>query len=392
MVKEYFNTRTKGFSLVELMVALLFTMILMAGLASVFKSSLTAFHSSGELLSSARRNRMSVDMLSDDVNSAMMYLTDFSTPPQGLVAATNPPFFILPNMPILGAGASDPRATDELYFMMDQALPFEGRLAAPPVGLTANELANAGGAPSATDRTFTIECKTSGYAKQVQKGQLLGFKDDWTPGRIVSEPVVSGTQVTVEIGEDPMSSMTGAEGSKVAQNFKHLLGSGIVFLKKNQMVRYRIEMLHLDPMNANGIPCLVRDQGTYSPTGFVVDADQAQQIITENVSGFKVYLSANGGLAWAGLGLGATGFTEGWDQGIRVQLDGQLSAAGRPGYQTTRGDEFWFRSTPTLLRFDVTTRTATQREEYSNTPNVVAYKNLTQSLVFVPRHSGLIMN
>jgi len=67
-------------------------------------------------------------------------------------------------------------------------------------------------------------------------------------------------------------------------------------------------------------------------------------------------------------------------------------SSGRPDHQTTRASEHWFRSIPTLVRVDVSTRTATQRTEYSDTPNTLAYKDLTQSLVFVPRHSGLTMN
>jgi len=392
MAKRESFSRSQGFSLVELMVAVFFTLVLMAGLASVFKASLSTLYTSGEKLSSARRNRMSVDMLADDINAAMMYLVDITIAPQSEVVPTNPPFYVLPNMPIAGAGASDPQTGDELFFMMDQALPFEGTVRTASVR-TANQQVNEipGGPPP--PQTFTIDCRTDSYARMIKVGQHLGFKDDWSPNKVIDVGEPSGGIVTVTLGEDPTSQITGAEGSKVAQSFAHIPGSGVVITQKHQVVRYRIEMLQLDPQNANGIPCLVRDQGTYSPGGFV--ADQPQQIITENVSGFKVYLSVDGGLLWAGLGQNATGFTAGWDQGIRAQLDAQLAASGRPGFQTTRGDEFWFRSSPTLVRVDVSTRTATQRAEYVNAPNTpddVAYKNLTQSLVFVPRHAGLKMD
>ncbi len=389
MAKRGSYSRVRGFSLVELMVAVFFTLVLMAGLASVFKASLTTFYTSGEKLSSARRNRMSVDMLADDINAAMMYLVDITIAPQGEVAPTNPPFYVLPNMPIAGAGASDPQTSDELYFMMDQALPFEGTVGTAAVLTSAQQVFLTPGALP-PPQTYNIDCRTDSYANMVKVGQYLGFKDDWSPSKIVAVDRPSDKTVTVTLGEDPVSQITGAEGSKVAQSFAHIPGSGIVFIQKHQVVRYRIEMLQLDPQNANGIPCLVRDQGTYSTAGFV--ADQPQQIITENVSGFKVYLSVDGGLLWAGLGQNAAGFTAGWDQGIRTQLDAQLATSGRSGFQTTRGDEFWFRSTPTLVRVDVSTRTATQRTEYANTPDTVAYKDLTQSLVFVPRHAGLKMD
>jgi len=92
-----------------------------------------------------------------------------------------------------------------------------------------------------------------------------------------------------------------------------------------------------------------------------------------------VYLSADSGVNWAGLGLATTtaDFTDGWDLGIRTELDTQLSSSGRPDFKTTRGSDHWL---------------ATQRTEFANTPNTVAYREMTQSLVFVPRHSGLTMN
>jgi len=43
----------------------------------------------------------------------------------------------------------------------------------------------------------------------------------------------------------------------------------------------------------------------------------------------------------------------------------------------------------TLVRVNVTTRTAVQRSEYSTTGNTLAYKEQTQSLMLLPRHFGL---
>ncbi|MDP1830923.1 MAG: prepilin-type N-terminal cleavage/methylation domain-containing protein [Geothrix sp.] len=387
------RTREHGFSLVELLVALVFTMVLMAGMANVYKASLSTFYTSGEALSSARRNRMSVDLLIDDLNTTCMYLTDLSVPPP--VSAAVPPFFILPNMPIAGAGANDPATCDELYFYMDQALAFEGALSGAAPQQTASELVVAGTVPGIADNTFIIECKNSSYANQVQRGQIFIFKDSWETAYITNPPTVSGSLVSVVAGPAPNAMVSGAGPAGLPSKAKHLPNSGIVFLLPAQMVRYRIAILNLDPSNPNGIPCLVRDQGTYDAAVFTPTA--TQQVISENISGFKVYLSTNAGTSWAGLlpsGLPAayTGFNAGWDQGIRSEVDVQLAATGRPDYRTTRASEHWFRSIPTLVRVDVSTRTATQRAEYSDNGLVPAYRNLTQSLVFVPRHSGLTMN
>ncbi len=399
MAKALLRRSARGFSLVELLVALVFTMVLMAGMANVYKASLTTYYTSGESLSSARRNRMSVDLLVDDLNTACMYLPDLSVPPT--VSAAVPPFYILPNMPVLKSGATaypslDPTVfSDELYFYMDEALAFEGALGVAAPQKTAAELVVAGTAPSTADNTFVIDCGSATYAKQVKQGQLFSFKDSWETAYIKDVPTVSGTTVSVVAGASPDASITGMGSAGLPSKAKHLPNSGIVFFLPAQMVRYRIEILNLDPSNANGIPCLVRDQGTYNTTAFTPTA--AQQVIAENVSGFKVYLSTNAGASWAGtlasgLPKSYIGFTLGWDGGIRTEVDAQLAASGRPDFKTTRGTEHWMRSVPTLVRVDVTTRTATQRSEYSTTGAALAYRNLTQSLVFVPRHSGLTMN
>lgn len=388
MGKHRLLPNANGFSLIEMLVALVFTLVLMAGLSTVFKASLSTFYTSGEVLSSARRNRMSIDLLGDDLNNAAMYLVDLSVPPP--VVATTPPFFILPNMPIAGAGPNDPQTADELYFYMDQPLPFEGTLQGAAPQQTAAELVLGTAAPTATDKTFTINCgDSSSYANQVKKGQVLIFKDSWETAYIDQDPSPSGVNVTVVAGADPKAALTGTGSAGLPSKAKHLGGSRVVFIQPAQMVRYRIAMLQLDPQSATGIPCLVREQVNY---GNAFGPGTPQEIITENVSGLKVYLSADSGMNWAGFGLTASDFSAGWDQGIRTQLDTQLGASGRPEYKTTRVSDHWFRSIPTLVRVDVSTRTATQRTEFANVPNTLAYREMTQSLVFVPRHSGLSMN
>lgn len=384
----------RGFSLVELLVALVFTMVLMAGMANVYKASISSFITSGDSISNIRRSRLTVDMLADDLDTACMYMVDMYLKPT--FNAQAPPFYILPNMPVAAAGPNDPPTADELYFYMDQPLAFEGT----HVAATGADASSGVASQTAVGTyTFTIDCLTATYANMVKRGQYILFKDVWDPGYIIADPVYSGKQVTVTTGLDASSQITGT-GAYGIPRWPHIFGSGISLILPRQVVKYSIQILKLDPNNANGIPCLVRDQGTYNPTGFV--ADQPPQVITENVSGFKVYLSTNAGRSWAGLPGGVpaaySGFADGWDSGIRTEVDNQLAgsspsdsvgASGRPGVLTTRNDEDWFRDTPTLVRVDVTTRAATQRAENSPTGNVLSYRNLTQSLVFVPRHSGL---
>lgn len=415
--------RARGFSLVEMMVALVFTMLLMAGMASVFKASLSTFFTSGEVTSSARRNRMSLDTLKNDINTAAMYLVNLNTPPT--TNSNFPPIYILPNMPIMqtngtstpasAANSLDPTTSDQLVFYADEPLPFEGTLASGPSGTTAprsaNTLVQNGLAPSQSDFTYYVDCQNAAYAKLVQAGQNFIFKDNFDVGYIASAPEISdGTssksRVKLVNSASGNAAMTGqGNGSGLPSRFQHVEKSGVVFVLPAQLILYQVKMLQLDmdPNKPNGIPCLVRDQYNYNDVvaanGFVGPTPTVpEQIITENVQGFKVYMSCNAGQSWAGLGSTLAGWS-GWsgaNTGIRALLDAQLATTGRPGYTTTENTEQWFRSIPTLVRCDVTTRTAASRTEYSKTPTsttpAAAYKQMTQSLVFVPRHSGLPMD
>ncbi len=416
MTSRPFAAATAGFSLVELVVALMFTGLLMTGMAAVFKSSLSSFYTSGEILSSARRNRASIDLLYDDLNAAGMYLTDLSAPPRE-VSASNPAFYVVPNQMVVGAGPDDPGSAahplsaDELYFYMDQPLAFEGTLSTPGNNaaaiLTTETLTGTGGDTSAADNTFTVECGDDTYAKLLKStvdaamahvpptGLTMVLKDQWQI-LYFTAATVSGSKVTITGTGSAKAGITGSGDAGTPLGFPHIMDSRVVFYNPSQMVRYSIKIKNLDPQNPAGIPCLVRDQGTYAAGGFVADAAQ-ESIISENVSGFKVYLSANSGQTWAGLKADQTpeaysGFNAGWNGGIRTDLDAQLLASGRADFQTTAGNEHWFRKIPTLIRLDISTRTASKRTEYSPTPTTATYRDLVQSLVIVPRHFGLPIN
>ncbi len=389
---------SSGFSLVELLVAVLFIGILMAGMANVFKSSVNTLSTSSEGISSTRRNRMSIDLLYDDLNSAGMYLADLASPPK--LSTANPSFYIIPNVAVTGAGADDPATADQLFFYLDEPLPFEGTLSGTGNGganknlaRNAAELVLAGVAPDpAVDNTFTIDCKDASYANMVKKGYSVVFKDAWETFFVQDTQAPSGTSVTIQVGASATVGSTGSGPSGAPPKAKHILGSDVLFFRPAQMVRYSVKMKLFDPQKASGTPCLVRDQGTYDATGFVADPAQ-ESIVAENVSGFKAYLSADSGQTWAGYGKTYTGFAAGWTNGVRAELDAQLATAGRQDFQTTQGNESWIRSIPTLVRLDITTRTAVKRAEYSATPLTSAtYKDFTQSLVIVPRHFGLTMN
>jgi hypothetical protein len=286
---------------------------------------------------------------------------------------------------------------------LDEPLPVEGTLLAVSTQRPAADSVMSGGDIGTQGSTFVVNCSSGEYSKQVEQGQVAILKDFWE-AVYVANPRASGPTVTFTAGASPSAGVTGSGPSGLPTKANHIPGSAVMFVKPAHMVRYRVVMLPLDPdpERPNGIPCLVRDQGAYSWDGSGLDGDESgvgaaprsRQIITENVQGFKVYLSANGGKEWAGLGLVGTGFTAGWDAGggIRGLIDKQLGAVGRPSLQSTRGREHWFREIPTLVRIDLTTKTATKRAEFSVGHDEPAHKELTQSLVFVPKHFGLPMN
>lgn len=405
----------RGFSLVEMLVALLFTSLLMAGMATVFKASIHSFYTSGEKLSSIRRNRIALDLMYDDLNTAGMALVDITSALPSSDTASNPAFYILPNQDVKTASGTLVCSTDELYMAFDQPLPFEGTLTrgggANDEGGTAVDKVLTGGSSTAGsgstlgDNQYVIECGDATYAHAVKTSMYLQIKDDLSHAalQITGTPVVTGTKVTVTALTDPSitTQVTGRGDSGSLRANKRVTGSGVVFITPSQMVRYHIVVLKLDPAQADGIPCLIREQGAYdSSAAFVADSSQTQ-IIAENVSGFKVYLRANlpdttaspspATNPWAGEGVTGKTFAAGWTNGIQAALNTQLNAIARADHTTTEGNPSWYRDNPILVRLDITTRTAGQRAEYSTTQNVLAYKTLTQSLVLMPRHFGLTM-
>jgi hypothetical protein len=383
--------------MVEMLVALVFTMVLMAGMASVFKASLSTFFTSGEALSSVRRNRLSIDLLGQDLDTACMTLDVTSLPPY---SDTCPDFYVLPNMPITGGPAApavgDPTSADQLYFYVDQPLPFQATL-------------KAGFMAPVHYPSLTFDCGSAPYAGMVASGQYFVLQDAYELGDIGSILAVDGAEVTVQTTASPYAGQNGIDPDGYFTH-NHMGASNVLIYQPAQMVRYSVQYLKLDPNAGDGnlIPCLVRDQGSYSPSGFT--ASQAQQIITENVTGFKVYLSVSPNLvatndagAWAGrpatLGAGSTDMA-GWNSLIlgttspdAASITTQL-ATKDPTATAPANDPYWFRDNPVLVRVDITTRTAAQRTEYIGVNNAsaatgAAYKLLSQTLIFVPRHSGL---
>lgn len=412
---RFSSSHQGGFSLVELMVALVFIGLLMSGMAKVYQSSLNTFYASSDTIASGRRNRVAMDLLYDDLNAAGQYLTSMTVYPT--FSAANPGFYILPNQPFTGTDVIPAKAiSDQLYMYMDEALPFEGTLMDPSgTGATFATTSNAdlveraakglGGAEENTlDKTMMVRFKETSHAAMVDSGQIVIFKDQWGPKQI-KEVVLAGDTVTFKPVDQTDTEKGLYTGINPLNKARHYAGTGVfagptgptpstggapmVFVRAAQMVRYSIQPMFLDPSNPTvGLPCLVREQGAYSPAGFVVSPATPLTIIAENVTGFKTYLSADGGRTWAGQGLTTKDFTTGWTNGILATVNTQLAAVGLP-HAPDASDPNWFRETPLMVRVDLTTRSAVKRVEHSAVANTAEYRERLQTLYMVPRHFGL---
>lgn len=367
--------KEQGYSLVELLVALLFTMILMAGMATVFKTSLSSFVTSGEKLSNARRNRMALDMLSDDLNISGQYLTQLDQYPSW-VLTSNPGFWIEP-----GADASIP---DQLHLAFNEALPFDAALSLP-----AGETTTTSNAAAVMARTtlqdypssFTLTTR-SDQASLVKSGMYLVFKDSFDVKQIqTAEDNADGTisiSTMASITDDTGAS-TGASGNYF--NVPHKDKAPVLVVMPPQQVRYSVKNKNLDPENVGlAVPCLIREQCDYGKIFASTESSYTSSLIAENVTNLKIWLSVDNGTTWI------TGTS--WAN-IQAKVNTALEGAGRQGYTSITSNPHWYRDIPALVRIDLTTQTAKSREEYSDSLGKVARKTQTQTLIMLPRYFGL---
>lgn len=398
--------RTRGFSLVELLVALVFISFLMAGMLRIYGSAIQGFASANETIKAQRDNRWALEGLQDDLQSAGYFFP--TRPLPGFIsvsAGSQNPLMIVPGKSITNkfiADPNNPSATptdetiifDELQFLTDQVLPITAQLSAIP--------------GSSTSITVTTSI---GDLSQIQPGDFAVILDPSYEVVQIGGGPYSGTTATLTLQatnlQDPNTgAFLGAFGS--LRTLSHQSGADVVFVRPNQVVRYTLLPMALDPANADAtVPCLVRDQTSYPSGGALIAWPAAtanaaalatagpggtavvRTVVAENVTGLQFDLSANQGQAWT---RGAT-----WPATVTA-LNAQLAAlaAANPGvgYATSAQDPsnpLWFRNAPVLFRVDVTTRTVVRRAEYntaSATP-ALAYRSRTQTVFLQPRNYGL---
>lgn len=379
--------RVIGFSLVEMMVALAFIAILMAGMFQVFASSTSAFMAVNETMAVQRNARWGLNLLQDDVLEAG-FLFPIRPAPGGLLAgSTFQPPLLMQATDYTPDGAAGP--VDELQIVMDFPLDIQGQASAPiSVGVS----------------QFSASIPTGAGA--IQTGDLVFIQDAGAEFPTVSAPPDSGTAVTITLKSTESAAIDPATGTPYnalspAGGFKnpHPVGMPFTIIRPSQVVRFTVVPRSLDPSDATiKVPCLVRQSRTlvpgeiWAPDENTPPPNANEQVLLENVIGFAVDWSIDGGRTWLRATAGNT-----WNS-ISTALDPLLKNNLSPFIKQSGGVfnpalPMWTLFTPILIRIDLTTRSTMQRTEFSATNSAtnpsVAYRIRRETLMLSPRNCGV---
>jgi prepilin-type N-terminal cleavage/methylation domain-containing protein len=340
----------RGFSLVELLVALVLSGILMAGMAKIFASSISSFYTTGELVGAQRRNRWILNELGDDLRMAG-HTDGFDTAkvPQTLPES---PFVITP-----GTVAGSNR--DQVDLFMNE----------PVQELTVNAAA----AQAATGLSLVA---VGGGSLNIHKGDFLIIKDGIQAEYAIANADVSSGSVALmdETSQQMDPAIAGyMKYGSVALQRAHAFGGQVTVLRPCQLIHYGVEDRLVDPSDSsNKIPCLIRKQ---APFGSGAQADWSKiagEVVAENVSALRLDLSVDGGVSWE------RGNT--WAATVAL-ANGRLNAANQ-----ITSNSFWFKRVPALIRVEIRSRTPLARTEYASTAGTAAFRERTQVLVIAPRN------
>lgn len=378
-----------GFSMVEMLVALVFTSLLMVGMARVFQGSMRTFTAINETLGAQRTNRWATEQISDDISQAGFVFPDRAMP-SFILAAAESLFSITPDVVVTGAARvsdTNPSSTvaealtaDALEFLSDVPLAVSGTWTADTAGSDPNPGGVATAAPASASVTFT-----RGSATDLQAGDVMVILDSGEYGNW-EHPVIAGgaNPVVFQTSATALANYTSAPINP-GISLAHKAGVPVFFVRPAQLTRYSVQAVSLDPANSSvKLPALVRQQTAYPSVGTVDWTTVPAQIIAENVQGFRVDISFNGGTTWAR----TTGNPTTW-AAIQANANTQLATAGLPTLTSITTTPDWFRSINALIRIDITSRAPVRREEYSAVQGARAYRTRTQTLMITPRNFGV---
>lgn len=382
------SQQDRGFSLVELLVALFFMLVLMAGMLKVFTSNITGFAVGNEVMRAQRQSRLALDTLRDDASTC-----GFTFPYEFVPDIGSSPFQILPNMGLsftdysgstidattlgLTANPGTQTLTND-YVIFSSVIPINIT-----VGLSS--------AVAAGSTTVTLGTPTSGSLTDLKPDDLIILSDrDWEVGVVSS--IVSGVVTLKATVADKFGNLQGSTVSSFSNSYS-VANSRVYLLHPLRLIRYSIQPMNLNPsMAKEQVPCLVRQTLTPNP-GTTPDwsAATTTEIVAEDIIGLKADISFDGGTTWYRNQIaGSDNDVAGWNK-MLGKATTQLAAVAPTGFHDLRTpkDPYWIQYVPAILRFDITSRTTMKRQDY-NVSNAVAlaYRLRQQTLLVTPRNWG----
>jgi len=391
--------------MVEMLVALFFVSILMAGLAKVFRSGVKTYVSGSEKVGAMRRSRMSLDLLQEELNAAGQFLIALGG---GYPPLQEDGFQVLPQVDYTDGGLDakghaikldvdldDPedRFSAEVTMVLDEVLPMEGQI----IGLgsggttTQTQMVAAGTDVTAASDSFKVKFAQPLQATHLQEAfrsgaELFAIFRNGYECKALTAGAASGATATLTLSP----TIAAADGTPTGSSgmlFQNMQKNDdrVLFIQRLSRISYGIQPMKLDPSGDKATPCLVRrDLGTGVAT-----------LVAENVINLGVDLSVDGGQTW--LESRTAGYRGGdrtaqvgvWTGKFKADLQGRLPA-GSQALQRMQANPFhWFRELPVMVRLRVKTRTAMSREEHSSTLGQRRYHVQEQAVILNPKHFGL---
>jgi type II secretory pathway pseudopilin PulG len=327
-----------GFSLLELLVALLFMGLLLGGMIQVWRAGLGGWTRVNEALTARRALRWSLDRMAEDLRM----MGCLFPPPELRVLDVAPEsgFRLVP-------GRIGGQPADELSWVTDVPLPGEAEL----------DWAIAPG----LDGEATLRLRAA-RAMDLETGDLLLVAGDRFEFARVAGPA------RLSAGRGGAVRVVRAGGG-AAFSHPHGAGALVQAVRPLRAVRYAVVLKTLDlgPRSRGAVPCLVRFETAGSSDGTAPSwRDADQEVLAQHVASFRVDFSPD--LRFPGI--------RGADQAATL---GNLAARVRaPDGGAGAADPFWFRKAGGLVEVRLAIRG----------PVPQRFLERRQRLVVAPRNFG----
>lgn len=391
------SSRESGFSLVELLVALVFISILMAGMFSVYASSTSAMMSQSETMAVQRKARWGLNLMQDEILEAgHLVIKRVVGEIDPMNAGGQPPLLIRTTTEYTPPSATS--APDEIQIVMDLPLGVQGTLV---------------GQHNLGAEKLSVTVPYGGDS--IKAGDLVFLQDsNWEILMVKSDPLPKGStsfEIAIEETQTALVDKFGNQSAPIIHAMVqklHLDTCPFSVFRPLQVIRYAVLPRALDPSSTATVPCLVRQTRPLAgnATTFWNPAPATpvagEQILLENVSGLSINLSFDGGKTWLRPSAGTVAGVPPWKSqdwsDIRTDLNQALANSTSPLTLQARGglnteDPFWTNYAPVLIRLDLETQSSIQRTEFSQTSTAAtptaAFRTRRETLMLSPKNFAL---